>query len=328
MTAPAPGQPPRSHSARRPRTLATTKRARPNRSAAPTASLLERLASAIGLRTLTVVDGVRYRARTTEPIRRALSRKGRGYKDFDVLFPSRKTMRIRLTPDRLYHDLTGPTRPHHCTHAEPLIRPGMRILELHSGTGTSAAWLADRVGPSGAVVALERDGESVRYARRRFPLDNTAFEIGGIEALSGEIDGAFDGVIAARPVHPAPKEAAGAGDSDADISAPDISADDTPAAPDIAELWRLVTPGGWLLAALHSRPPAARDEARDLAATLLPKTPEEGSIPEIVEDAPSPDQEDAQPTQPAETAAPIHLLPPIEDGPACLLIRRPAPEGE
>ena len=56
--------------------------------------------------------------------------------------------------------------------------------------------LAARVGPSGAVVALDPDHESIRYARRRYTDSNIAWEIGGIGSLEGELDGSFDVVIA------------------------------------------------------------------------------------------------------------------------------------
>jgi len=37
------------------------------------------------------------------------------------------------------------------------VRPGSRCLDLGAGAGTIAAWLAQRVGPTGQVVALDTD---------------------------------------------------------------------------------------------------------------------------------------------------------------------------
>jgi SAM-dependent methyltransferase len=47
------------------------------------------------------------------------------------------------------------------------IVPGARVLELGSGMGDVAMLVADLVGPSGEVVGVERDAESVARARAR-----------------------------------------------------------------------------------------------------------------------------------------------------------------
>ena len=47
------------------------------------------------------------------------------------------------------------------------IRPGQRVLDLGSGAGDVALLLAEIVGPSGAVVGVERDGGSIARARER-----------------------------------------------------------------------------------------------------------------------------------------------------------------
>tara|TARA_R110002111_G_scaffold52086_3_gene90980 strand:+ start:197 stop:631 length:435 start_codon:yes stop_codon:yes gene_type:complete len=52
------------------------------------------------------------------------------------------------------------------------------------------------VGPSGGVVAVHRDGESIRFARQRWRCDHLAFELGWIETLEGELDGSFDVAVA------------------------------------------------------------------------------------------------------------------------------------
>lgn len=176
------------------------------------------------------MDGVRYREVTAEPLRHALSRKGPGFKEFDATFPARAgggTMRIRCTPRRVFADLspTGGRLSAVCEAAAGWLRPGMRVLILEGGTGDAAAFVAGRVAPSGAVVSLERDEESVAYAQRRYRLANVSHEVGGIEGLAGETDGAFGAVIA---VESGPEAAEGS-------------------AGELGEVWRVVAPGGWAM---------------------------------------------------------------------------------
>src|SRR5215475_1260054 len=47
------------------------------------------------------------------------------------------------------------------------IRPGQRALDLGSGVGDVAMLVARMVGPSGEVVAIERDPKSIGKARAR-----------------------------------------------------------------------------------------------------------------------------------------------------------------
>jgi len=176
-----------------------------------------------GHRTL-VVDDVRYRERSTEPLHRALSARGSGHKDYDVLFADQAPMRIRCTVQRLYADIVGPQVLAPYRLGDPIVRPGMRVLDVRCGTGAGAAHLAARVGPSGAIVALDPDHESVRYARRRYRAANVSFEIGGVESLSGELDGSFDAIVAVDWVRPS-----------------------TDAPRDLGALWRALAPGGPML---------------------------------------------------------------------------------
>lgn len=180
----------------------------------------------LGLRRSFVVDGVRYTERSTEPLRRSLSRKGGGLKEYDAVFADGLKLRLHCTPARVYADLSGAALLPLYELVEDLLRPGMRVLELGCGTGYGAAWLLERVGPSGAVVALDRDRESVKYSQRRYPAANAAFEQGGIETLNGELGGGFDAVLALRGLE----------------SQPALDAT-------LRELWRVVAPGGWLLIA-------------------------------------------------------------------------------
>lgn len=208
----------------------------------------------LGLHPSLIVAGVRYRERGRESLRRALSSRGSGVKEYDVEFPDGKRTRIRCTPDRLYADLSGPSLAPAYGACDPLIRPGMRLLDASCGTGYGAAWLAERVGPSGAVVALDRDLESIRYARMRYPLGNVSFEPGGIESVMGETDGAFAGVFA--------------------CGVPLRGQDATRV---VSEWWRLIAPGGWLLvvAPLTTETPLGLGaiDARDLLARAIVGSP-------------------------------------------------------
>src|ERR1051325_8046719 len=47
------------------------------------------------------------------------------------------------------------------------IGPGQRVLDIGSGVGDVAMLVAQMVGPSGEVVALERDRNSIAKARAR-----------------------------------------------------------------------------------------------------------------------------------------------------------------
>jgi SAM-dependent methyltransferase len=170
------------------------------------------------------VDGVVYREFTPEPLPRALGRKGPGFKDYRVHFPDGTKMLIRATPRRIFADLAPAPRLTRYARVEPLIVPGMRILELGCSTGYGSVWLADRVGRSGAVVAIDTDDQAVAFAQKRYPRPNIAFEIRRPDSLTGETDGSFDAVFAPRGI-------TGEGGDTADL----------------AELWRLVAPGGWML---------------------------------------------------------------------------------
>lgn len=179
----------------------------------------------LGLRASLVFQGVRYRECSTGSLRHALSKRGSGHKDYDVTFRNGSHMRIRCTRERAFADLVHPPTLPVLLRVERLLRPGMRALVYPSGTGLGAAMIAGRVAPSGSVVAIEGDAQSVEFARNRYPIQNVSYECGGIGELRGEVDGAFDAAVVVYP-------------------------DDTgPAEGDLAELWRIIAPGGWLLCA-------------------------------------------------------------------------------
>ena len=185
----------------------------------------QRVRAILGLPAEHRVGSVRYRERSSEPLTRALSPKGSGSKDYEVRFEDAGRMIIRCTRSRLYEDLVGDRTPACVRLIEDDIRPGMRLLLRPGGTGALADRLAGLVGPSGAIVSLEADAESVRFASRRYRRDNVACELGTIDELRGETDDAFDAAII------------GVSDIDEDM-----------AAADIREALRVVRPGGWVLA--------------------------------------------------------------------------------
>lgn len=163
---------------------------------------LKRFIRYIGLhkKIITLSDGVRYRERTGISIRRALSEHGPGVKEYDVRFPwidqeRRRGMRIRYTSSRIYGDVGHDPRTILYSQALDLITPGLRVLEIGCSTGSGTAILTHAVGPSGGVVAIDRDGEAIRFARQRHRSDHCGFELGWIETLEGEPDGSFGIVV-------------------------------------------------------------------------------------------------------------------------------------
>ncbi|MBZ0172456.1 MAG: methyltransferase domain-containing protein, partial [Phycisphaerales bacterium] len=177
---------------------ATPRRAktRPSRRRKPGLAWFERIARALlGLRRRIVVDGVRYKELGTTPLERAISTKGKGRKRYEVRFPAGRTMQINATAERRFADLMDVPELRSIRHAESMVRPGSRVLILGMGTGGLARQISRWIGPHGGLVAIEHDNESVRFARRRYRLESTSIERGGIELLLGELDGSFEIVI-------------------------------------------------------------------------------------------------------------------------------------
>lgn len=76
------------------------------------------------------------------------------------------------------------------------IGPGMRILDLGSGTGDVAFLAAELVGPSGEVVGVERSPESVATAEARtgrLGLGNVSFVVGDVHDPAP--GGPFDAIV-------------------------------------------------------------------------------------------------------------------------------------
>ena len=56
----------------------------------------------------------------------------------------------------------------------PHLRPGMRLLDVGCGPGTITMDLAERVGPTGGVTALERTADALELARAEAERRGTA----------------------------------------------------------------------------------------------------------------------------------------------------------
>lgn len=72
-------------------------------------------------------------------------------------------------------------------------RAGERALDLYSGVGLFAAALAHRVGPSGAVVAVESDARAVADARRNL------HDLEQVRLVRGAVATALPGALAGLP---------------------------------------------------------------------------------------------------------------------------------
>ena len=180
---------------------------------------ISRLSRSLGMsRRRIEVAGVVYREKNNTSLRRALSATGAGYKEYSVRFPvlgksmpsaqypMRESMDIRYTTLRMFGDLGHEPRLFFLNQVSEQIKPGDRVLDIGCGTGAGSAHLAGLVGPSGGVVAIDRDGPSIRYARQRHRHDHLAFELGWLETLEGELDGGFDAVVAVDLFRDAPDE--------------------------------------------------------------------------------------------------------------------------
>lgn len=229
---------------------------------ASVARLWSKLVGLTRARRISVIQGVRYEELDAVPLRRALSR-GMG-KRYRVRFPSGAKMVLEVSGQRPIADLLGAGDLGEFSVIDPLMRPGDRVLLLHAGTGHGPAWLSERLGPTGALVALESDPTSVRYARHRYSPANSALEVCDLSAhgtttpaLAGELDGAFDGIIHRRLGGSKPNDIA-----------------------QLAECWRLLAPGG-VLAVFFASPSGHHDPREDPRLADL-----ESALKQLAFDAP------------------------------------------
>src|SRR5262245_48145325 len=79
---------------------------------------------------------------------------------------------------RLLHEVYGPG-------TEALLhrvglREGQRVVEIGCGSGNIACWVAERVGPSGTVVAIDNSPGQIEVARKQAQvrgLGNIEFQV-------------------------------------------------------------------------------------------------------------------------------------------------------
>jgi arsenite methyltransferase len=76
---------------------------------------------------------------------------------------------------------------------------GARVLDVGCGTGRLARWIADAVGPTGAVVGIDPLPERIAIARAKGP--GLAFEVGQAEDLGAFADESFDAVCMSAVFH-------------------------------------------------------------------------------------------------------------------------------
>lgn len=86
------------------------------------------------------------------------------------------------------------------------IAPGALVLDLACGDGTYAGWLAERVGPSGAVVALDRSMAYLNRARSQVHSPRVLFAAARLEEPP-TCDGRFDLVWCAQSLFSLPNPA-------------------------------------------------------------------------------------------------------------------------
>lgn len=81
------------------------------------------------------------------------------------------------------------------------VEPGMRVLEIGTGTGWNAAILSSLVGPTGSVTSIEIDSEVARQAR-----DHLTDSLVRVTNSAEPPEGVYDAVIATCSAHRIPEE--------------------------------------------------------------------------------------------------------------------------
>ena len=66
---------------------------------------------------------------------------------------------------RLLHEVYGPGTEAALQRVG--LRPGMRVLEVGSGSGNIACWVAEQVGPTGSVVGIDNSPGQIEQARNQ-----------------------------------------------------------------------------------------------------------------------------------------------------------------
>jgi SAM-dependent methyltransferase len=66
---------------------------------------------------------------------------------------------------RLLHAVYGPATE--AMFGRIGLRPGMRVVDVGCGSGNTACWVAERIGPSGSVVAIDNSPGQIEQARKQ-----------------------------------------------------------------------------------------------------------------------------------------------------------------
>ena len=195
---------------------------------------VEHLRSSLGIRRGHHSPRCYYKELTAERLARALATRAGslGFKDYRVTFSDGSKLLARCTRARCYADLMGPESLHRYQRIATILRPGSRVLDVPTPpmtTGYTGDWLARMVGDSGSVVTLIPDEQGACFAERRYEQPNLSIEHVPTDtiahALAGETDGAFHAVVHLGLPTDAPRRDAL-----------------------MKELWRVLAPGGWMLA--------------------------------------------------------------------------------
>jgi demethylmenaquinone methyltransferase/2-methoxy-6-polyprenyl-1,4-benzoquinol methylase len=153
--------------------------------------------------------------------------------DHELMFGTEQDARgILITHPRGYRAFTtlffGGRRRHDAAlAAASRAGTGHRVLDIACGPGTLVAALAERVGPNGEVLGVDAAREMIAYAEAHSPRSNCRFEYGIAQSLEFP-DCSFDVVTCTFAMHHIPEGDRGTA---------------------IAEMWRVLRPGGTLLLA-------------------------------------------------------------------------------
>ncbi len=133
------------------------------------------------------------------------------------------------------------------------LEPGARVLDVGCGTGRLARWLAERIGATGAVTAIDPLEERIEIARSHGGA--VRFEVGRAEDLGAFEDASFDVVCMSSVFH---------------------WVADKPKA--LAEVRRVLRPGGRLGVTTSPRELAAAGTVRRVLEPVLAREPYAGRV--------------------------------------------------
>ena len=125
---------------------------------------------------------------------------GRGSREVETVATWYGTHDFRVDPDGFWQShLDAPRVLVETVLGMVAARPGETVLDLYAGVGLFAAFLADAVGPSGRVVAVEGSRVACRDARGNLP-EKVTVEQGSVDrVLAAAYDEPFDVVVLDPP---------------------------------------------------------------------------------------------------------------------------------